>query len=65
MFFPLILWLRGTPCEAGSCVEVASLEGGVAVRDSKDKDGPILQFTRDEWSAFLAGAKAGEFDHLP
>jgi hypothetical protein len=25
----------------------------VAVRDSKNPDGPILTFTRDEWRAFL------------
>jgi len=45
-------------------VEVASLGDGVALRDSKDQDGPVLRFTREEWSAFLVGAKAGEFDDL-
>jgi hypothetical protein len=34
----------------------------VAVRDSKDPDGPVLEFTPLEWLCFLAGAKAGEFD---
>ena len=66
MSLPLFLmWLRGGPCEAGTCVEVASVGEGVAVRDSKDQNGPILRFTPQEWAAFLAGAKAGEFDHLP
>jgi len=46
----------------GSCVEVATIEGGVAVRDSKDPDGPILQYTGAEWFAFLHGVKNGEFD---
>jgi hypothetical protein len=32
------------------------------VRDSKDPTGPILRFTREEWAAFLGGAKEGEFD---
>jgi uncharacterized protein DUF397 len=46
-----------------NCVEVASNRPGlVAVRDSKDKIGPTLSFTPDEWRAFVAGAKAGEFD---
>lgn len=45
-----------------NCVEVAAGADAVAVRDSKDLDGPVLSFTRDEWSAFLAGVKAGEFD---
>lgn len=45
----------------GNCVEVAFVEA-VAVRDSKDPDGPVLWFTVDEWSAFIDGARAGEFD---
>jgi len=46
----------------GNCVEVASLEGGIGVRDSKDPEGPILRFTADEWNAFLGGVRDGEFD---
>jgi hypothetical protein len=46
----------------GTCVEVASnLPGIVAVRDSKDPDGPKLAFAPDEWVAFTAAIKAGEF----
>lgn len=48
----------------GACVEVASSRGVVAVRDSKNPDGPVLRYTRAEWRAFLHGAKAGEFDDL-
>ncbi len=47
----------------GNCVEVArDLPGVVALRDSKDPDGPVLFFTPDEWRAFAAGVRAGEFD---
>jgi hypothetical protein len=47
----------------GNCVEVAqNLPGAVAMRDSKDPDGPKLAFGLDEWLAFTAGVKAGEFD---
>ncbi|MCM3882224.1 DUF397 domain-containing protein [Frankia sp. R82] len=47
----------------GNCVEVATLpDGGRAVRDSKNPDGPALHFTPAEWAAFLAGAQDGEFD---
>lgn len=46
----------------GACVEVAQLSQAVAVRDSKDPDGPVLVFTADEWRAFVGGAKDGEFD---
>ncbi len=47
----------------GNCVEVATLpDGGRAVRDSKQPDGPVLSFTPAEWTAFVAGARDGEFD---
>lgn len=42
----------------GACVEVAG-DGPevVAVRDSKDPDGPALVFTPADWSAFIASLK--------
>jgi Domain of unknown function (DUF397) len=47
----------------GNCVEVAgNLPGIVAVRDSKDPDGPALTFTPSEWRAFVGGVAGGEFD---
>ncbi|GGP02307.1 DUF397 domain-containing protein [Nonomuraea glycinis] len=49
----------------GQCVEVAmNLPEVVAVRDSKDPDGPKLLFTRPEWQAFVHDLKAGDFDTL-
>lgn len=46
----------------GACVEVArNLPGAVAVRDSKDPDGPRLTFAPPAWLAFAAAVKAGEF----
>lgn len=42
----------------GQCVEVArNLPGGVAVRDSKDPDGPALIFTPADWEAFTAALR--------
>lgn len=39
----------------GECVEVArNAPGTVAVRDSKDVDGPIVQLTPSAWTAFAA-----------
>ncbi|HEX6755682.1 MAG TPA: DUF397 domain-containing protein [Mycobacteriales bacterium] len=58
-------WRKASASNSGGCVEVAPLpDGGVAVRDSKDRQGPILSFTRREWVAFLDGMERGEFDHL-
>ena len=47
----------------GNCVEVAGLsDGGIGVRNSRDPEGQVLQFTPDEWHAFLGGVRNGEFD---
>jgi hypothetical protein len=46
----------------GNCVEVAILDQAIAVRDSKDRSGPVLIFTASEWDAFVNGAKDGDFD---
>ncbi len=49
----------------GNCVEVAKLpDGGCAVRNSRDPQGPALIYTRAEIEAFIGGAKDGEFDAL-
>ena len=60
-----ITWQKATASSTGGCVEVAAThDGGIAVRDSKQRDGAILYYTAHEWRCFLAGAKAGEFDAL-
>ena len=44
----------------GNCVEVAELPvGSVGVRHSRDPDGPVLQFTRGAWAAFLGATRRG------
>jgi hypothetical protein len=61
----LLKWQKSSYSVNGiGCVEIAKdTEGGVYMRDSKDKgEGPMHYFNRSEWTAFLAGAKAGEFD---
>jgi len=57
-------WRKSTRSGGNNdCVEAADLpNGGMAVRDSKDPDGPILCFTAAEWEAFVVGVKDGEFD---
>ena len=45
-----------------NCVEVAGLAGAVAIRDSKDPDGPKLAFDPSVWTAFTDAAKYGKFD---
>jgi hypothetical protein len=45
-----------------NCVEVAFVDGVVAVRDSKNRDRGVQVYTAPEWQAFLAGVKDGEFE---
>lgn len=55
-------WRKSTKSSNnGGCVEVADLGHAVAVRDSKNPNGPALVFTGEQWDAFLAGAAAREF----
>jgi Domain of unknown function (DUF397) len=45
----------------GACIEVAAARA-VAVRDSKDPDGPVLVFGPQAWAAFAARVKTGTAD---
>lgn len=57
------LWRKSTRSGGnGNCVQWADLGGAVAVRDSKDPEGPALIFTRAEWRAFILGVKDSEAD---
>jgi hypothetical protein len=43
----------------GNCVEVANAARTVAVRDSKDQDGPRLAIPASQWRAFLGRMQRG------
>jgi hypothetical protein len=50
---------------SGNCVEAAlTTTGNIAVRNSRDPDGPVLLFTPAEWAAFTMGMSMGEFGFL-
>ena len=58
-------WIKATASDPnGQCVESRRHEDMVEVRDTKDRSGPVLRFTSAEFSAWLDGARRGEFDHL-
>jgi hypothetical protein len=48
--------------EQNACVELAALLGRIAVRDSKDPNGPHLEFTPDDWRAFTHRVRNGDHD---
>jgi uncharacterized protein DUF397 len=62
---PRAVWRKSTFCGNSSCVEVALLDDTVALRDSKNLEGPHLLFTHEEWTAFINGARRGEFEISP
>ncbi len=53
-------WFKSTYTSGqGNCVEVARLPDGAAVRDSKNRSGPVLRFSAEAWQAFLSAVKDG------
>ena len=58
------IWVKSSLSYAlGNCVEVSDLpSGGIGVRNSRDREGPVLTFTPAEWHAFVGGVHQGEFD---
>jgi hypothetical protein len=64
---PADRWIKSRRSNpSGNCVELAELEEHslVALRNSRDPDGPALIYTRAEIEAFVRGAVDGDFDHL-
>ncbi|WP_326566413.1 DUF397 domain-containing protein [Amycolatopsis rhabdoformis] len=58
-------WVRPQLCgpNSGNCVEVnLGNPDVVAVRDTKLAGSPVLVFDNAEWDAFMAAARAGQFD---
>ena len=43
-------------------VQIAFVEGFIAMRNSDRPESPSLIFTPAEWGAFVSGAREGEFD---
>jgi hypothetical protein len=47
----------------GACVEVKSPSPStIAVRDSKDPEGPSLAFSPESWTTFVATVRRGAYD---
>lgn len=59
--FPSVFWRKSShsDSEGGACVEVAAFPAAVAVRDSKDPEGPRLVFGRAAFSVFARGLRDG------
>lgn len=58
----IIKYAKSSYSGAYGCVEVALFTDGVFLRDSKNLDKEPHHFTPQEWRAFVAGVRDGEFD---
>jgi hypothetical protein len=64
---PPVTWRKSRRSNpSGNCVECAVLpdSAGIAVRNSRDPQGPALIYTPAEIEAFILGVRDGDFDHL-
>jgi hypothetical protein len=58
-----LVFVNASDGGGNACVDVAFVpDGGVAVRHSRNTDGPVIYYSDAEWDAFVAGAKNGTFD---
>jgi hypothetical protein len=56
-------WYKSTRSAGnGACVEVAIRSDAVLVRDSKDRQGPILTFEPSAWRNFIQFVSTGGVD---
>jgi len=60
----VLKWHTSSFCNGGACVRVASQGANVLVGDSKDPDGAVLTYSRQEFGAFIEGIRRGDFDNL-
>ncbi len=64
---PNLAWQKSRRSNpSGNCVELAVLPDGegIAMRNSRHPDGPALIYTPAEITAFILGARDGDFDHM-
>jgi hypothetical protein len=60
---PLTTWRKSSRSGSqGNCVEVATGQALVGIRDSKDIIRAIVTCSPGEWDNFIKAVKAGQFD---
>jgi predicted secreted Zn-dependent protease len=57
-------WRISRLCDSGACVGVVRQGNSVLIGNTSDPEAPVSRFTKQEWSAFVAGVKLGDFDDL-
>jgi uncharacterized protein DUF397 len=46
----------------GACVEVAPVSRQILIRDSTDRNGPVMRYSGRSWFIFVGDIKTGRFD---
>jgi predicted secreted Zn-dependent protease len=59
-----LTWLTALSCNGGACVQVATDQNSILIRNSRQPDGPLVEYTPEEWHEFVSGVKKGDFDGL-
>ncbi|MEI5520644.1 DUF397 domain-containing protein [Streptomyces brasiliscabiei] len=55
-----VAWVKSSYSNGGNnCVEVAGLDDAIAVRDSKNPDGPALLMPTSAFQSFVTGVRDG------
>jgi hypothetical protein len=57
-----LTWRRSTFSGGTNCVEVATAEGAVYIRDSKSPGGQILATSLSSWQVLMNSIRAGELN---
>jgi hypothetical protein len=59
-----LVWHVSRTCDNGQCIKVARAGEFVMIGNTTKPEGPVSEFTVEEWRHFLAGVKLGDFDGI-
>jgi hypothetical protein len=59
-----LAWRITRRCNGGACVRVAASDDRIIVGDAKRPDGPVIIYSRDDWTLFVDEIRLGRFDNL-
>jgi predicted secreted Zn-dependent protease len=57
-------WRMSRTCESGACVRIARRGESVLIGNTSNPEGPVSEFSVEEWRNFLSGVKLGDFDNI-
>jgi hypothetical protein len=53
-------WIVASASAGGNCIRVAALANGIVVGDTKNPDGPVQFYRKDEWREFIDCIRVGQ-----